>query len=43
VVGTERSVDSMPVDDVSALTVEMEKEIKDGVHKMKKLNKDSQQ
>jgi hypothetical protein len=42
VVGTEGSLDSMPVDDVNDLTVQMKKEMKDGVHQMKKLNKDTQ-
>jgi hypothetical protein len=31
----------MPVDDVNALIVQIEKEMKDGIHQMKELNKDT--
>jgi hypothetical protein len=42
VVGTDESLDSVPVDDVNAMMVQMKEEMKDDVHQMKKLNKDTQ-
>jgi hypothetical protein len=40
-VDSEGNLDALSVDDMNALIVQMEKEVKDGVHQMKELNKDT--
>jgi hypothetical protein len=42
-VDTEGNPDSLSVGDVNALIVQMEKEMKDSVHQMKELNRDTKQ
>jgi hypothetical protein len=40
-VESEGNLDSLSVDDVNALIVQMQKEVKDSVHEMKELNRDT--
>jgi hypothetical protein len=42
-VDSEGNQDSLSVGDVNALIVQMEKELKDSVHQMKELDKDTKQ
>jgi hypothetical protein len=42
-VGSEGNLDALSVDDVNALIVQMKKEVKDVVHQMKELDKDTEQ